>query len=40
MTQKKSGSSRKIGRNKRPVNQNLSNYVKGKITFAQYEKGR
>jgi len=42
MTQQKQkgGSSRKVGRNKRPVNKNLSNYVKGIITFARYEKGQ
>jgi hypothetical protein len=31
---------RKIGRNKRPVDQKMSNFVKGRITFEQYVKGR
>jgi len=36
--QKVKGGGRKIGRNKRPKDQNLSSYVRGKITFEQYEK--
>jgi len=36
--QKKGGGSRKIGRNKRAKNQNLSLYVKGKISFEKYFK--
>jgi len=41
MAGKKQGKScRKAGRNKRPVNKMMSNYMKGKITFAQYVKGQ
>lgn len=36
--QKKSGGDKKHGRNKRPKNQALSSYVRGKITFEQYKK--
>ena len=32
--------SKKHGRNKRPVNQSMSNYVRGKITFEQYNRGK
>jgi hypothetical protein len=32
--------SKKHGRNKRPVDQKMSNFVKGRITFEQYNKGR
>jgi len=31
--------SRKHGRNKRPADKLMSNYIKGKITFEQYQKG-
>lgn len=38
-TQKKQGKgSRKHGRNKRPVNQAMSAYVRGKISFENYRK--
>lgn len=41
MSKKQKGaSSRKVGRNKRPINQAMSNFVKGRITFQQYEKGQ
>jgi len=36
-TQKVAGS-KKAGRNKRPVNQAISLYIRGKIDFAQYTK--
>jgi len=32
--------SKKHGRNKRPVNIKMSNFVKGRITFEQYNRGR
>lgn len=35
---KKKGGSKKHGRNKRPVEQAISLYVRGKITFEQYAK--
>jgi hypothetical protein len=35
-TQKKKGGEKKYGRNKRPVNQAMSAYVRGKITFLNY----
>lgn len=39
MAQKKqSKGSKKHGRNKRPVDQKMSAYVRGKITFEQYMK--
>jgi hypothetical protein len=34
------GGKRKIGRNKRAVDSNMSAYVRGKITFDQYYKNR
>ena len=37
-TQKKKGGSKKHGRNKRPVNSTMSAYVRGKITFENYQK--
>jgi len=37
-TQKKKGGAKKYGRNKRPVNSAMSAYVRGKITFEQYQK--
>jgi hypothetical protein len=37
-TQKKKGGAKKHGRNKRPVNSAMSAYVRGKITFEQYQK--
>ena len=33
---KKSGGSKKYGRNKRPVDQAMSAYVRGRIDFATY----
>ena len=36
--QKKKGGSKKHGRNKRPVDQPTSLYVRGKVTFEQYAK--
>lgn len=35
---KKAGGNRKIGRSKRPVNQAMSSYVRGKISFETYKK--
>ena len=32
------GGKRKIGRSKRPVNQTMSAYVRGKISFEAYQK--
>jgi len=37
-TSKKKGGSAKIGRNKRAKDQATSLFVKGKITFEQYQK--
>ena len=37
-TQKRKGGGKKIGRNKRSVDVTTSAYVKGKISFAEYEK--
>ena len=37
---KKKGGSRKHGRNKRPVDQLTSFYVRDVITFEQYAKGK
>jgi len=37
-TTKIAGGGKKIGRNKRPKNQTMSAYVRGKISFAQYQK--
>ena len=37
-TKQKVGSSRKVGRSKRPTNQAMSSYVRGRITFEQYQK--
>ena len=37
-TQKKKGGSKKHGRNKRGVDQAMSLYVRGKISFDQYER--
>jgi hypothetical protein len=39
-TNQKKGSSRKVGRNKRPVDQPTSSYVRGLITFEQYAKSK
>jgi len=36
--EKKKHGSRKHGRNKRPVNSAMSAYVRGKITFEDYQK--
>ena len=35
----KGSGSKKYGRNKRLRDQNMSKYVKGKITFEKYQKG-
>ena len=37
-SQRKSGGDRKKGRNKRPVDQATSKYVRGKISFEEYWK--
>ena len=37
---KKKSGNRKHGRNKRPVNANMSKYVRGVIAFEQYRKGQ
>lgn len=39
-TKKKSGGSKKHGRNKRPVDQPTSSYIRGKISFEQYAKAK
>lgn len=36
--QSKKGGSKKYGRNKRAVDQNMSAYVRGKISFEKYWK--
>jgi len=36
----KTAKGRKVGRNKRAVDQKMSNFVKGRITFEQYKKGQ
>ncbi len=38
--QKKKGSSRKVGRNKKAKNQAESLYARGKITFEKYKRMR
>ena len=37
-TKQGKGGKRKIGRNKRAVDSNMSQYVRGKITFEEYIK--
>jgi hypothetical protein len=37
-TQKKKGGEKKYGRNKRPVNQAMSSFVRGKISLDSYQK--
>jgi len=37
-SQKSKGGNKKYGRNKRPANQAMRDYVRGKITFEQYQK--
>lgn len=40
MAKVQGGKNRKYGRNKRPVDAKMSAYVRGKISFEEYNKGR